>query len=104
MLQGPQSRFFRRLGQTLLDKGHEVVKVNFCGGDVFHWPSPNTRMFRKAGHEWPLWVSRLMDEVSATDLILFGDRRPLQREAVRIAETRAWGSGSSKRGISNPIS
>ena len=102
MLQGPQSRFFRRLGQTLLDKGHEVVKVNFCGGDVFHWPSPNTRMFRKAGHEWPLWVSRLMDEVSATDLILFGDRRPLQREAVRIAETRGMGVWVFEEGYLQP--
>lgn len=65
-----------------------MSKVNFCGGDVVHWPRPNTRLFRKSELHWPLWCARLMEEVKATDLLLFGDRRPLQREAVRLAETR----------------
>lgn len=87
-LQGPQSRFFRTLGLTLLDMGHSVTKVNFCGGDVIHWPRPNTLLFRKSALHWPLWLSQRMDELGTTDLLLFGDRRPLQREAVRLAETR----------------
>ncbi|MBQ7249508.1 MAG: hypothetical protein IJS21_05720, partial [Deltaproteobacteria bacterium] len=34
LLQGPQSPFFRRLGDALQRAGAQVIKVNFRGGDV----------------------------------------------------------------------
>jgi len=85
LLQGPQSRFFRTLGLRLLDLGHKVAKVNFCGGDLVHWPRPHAYMFRKSFHEWPGWFLELVRAREATDLLLFGDRRPMQHEAVRLA-------------------
>lgn len=88
-LQGPQSRFFRTLGLALLQAGHRVHKVNFCGGDLVHWPSPHARNYRKSLHNWPEWFRDLVQEVHGSDLLLFGDRRPLQHEAIRLA--RLWG-------------
>ena len=37
-LQGPHGPFFRLLGQELRKRGHEVTRVNLCGGDVLDWP------------------------------------------------------------------
>jgi capsular polysaccharide export protein len=84
-LQGPQSAFFRRLGRALRRQGAHVVKVNFCGGDVMHWPTGGTRLYRAAACDWPAWVSRVMREENVTDLLLFGDWRPLHWEAVTLA-------------------
>lgn len=88
MLQGPQSRFFRRLGGALEGLGHRVTKINFCGGDVFQWHGRGTRIFNKPFFLWPDHVSRLMDELGVTDLLLFGDLRPLHMEAVAEARRR----------------
>jgi capsular polysaccharide export protein len=87
-LQGPQSAFFRRLGRALGRLGHRVIKVNFCGGDMLHWLKPDTRLFRGGAKNWNSWVAGLMDREGVTDLLLFGDWRPLHREAVLLGQAR----------------
>ncbi|ABM29611.1 capsule biosynthesis protein [Nitratidesulfovibrio vulgaris] len=87
-LQGPHGHFFRRLGQTLIRHGDRVFRVNCCGGDVVDWPWPYTRLFRKKATYWGEWIARLMDEERVTDLHVFGDWRPLHREAVLLAKVR----------------
>lgn len=87
-LQGPQSAFFRRLGRALKRLGHKVIKINFCGGDMLHWLKPDTRLYRGSSKRWNSWVAELMDREGVTDLLLFGDWRPLHREAVLLGEVR----------------
>ena len=87
-LQGPQSRFTRRLGLAVHGCGAQVTKVNFCGGDVLHWPAPFTVLYRGARDAWPRWVSRLMEQHAVTDLVLLGDRRPMHSDAICIAHVR----------------
>ncbi len=87
-LQGPLSPFFRELGQALACAGCAVHRINFCGGDVFFWPSGNTHCWRGHVYEWPLWVAELMESCRVTDLVLMGDWRPLHREAIWIARLR----------------
>lgn len=87
-LQGPQSRFFRWLGLALTDLGHKVIKINFCGGDVLHWPRPYARVYQGRRTKWPLWVDRLLQSEQVTDLLLFGDRRPMHRDALFLAAHR----------------
>lgn len=87
-LQGPQSRFFRSLGLAIRDCGARVLKVNFCGGDVFHWPRPCTRLYRGGREDWPRWVAEVMDRRAVTDILLMGDKRPLNRDAICIARAR----------------
>lgn len=87
-LQGPHGPFFRRLGRALTRRGDTVIRVNCCGGDVVDWPWPHTRLFRKKATVWGAWIARLMDEKQVTDLHVFGDWRPLHREAVLLAKLR----------------
>lgn len=88
LLQGPQSRFFKRLGESLAGAGHRVTKVNFCGGDVLHWRGANTCIYNGPRSRWPERVAGLMDELSATDMLLFGDRREIHSVAIDVARAR----------------
>lgn len=87
-LQGPHGPFFRRLGLELARRGHGVIRVNLCGGDVVDWPSPSARSYRGRSSEWGRWIARLMDDEAVTDLLVFGDWRPLHREAILLAQLR----------------
>ena len=87
-LQGPHGPFFRRLGRALAQRGDRVIRVNCCGGDVVDWPRPHTRLFRGKATVWGKWIARLMDDERVTDLHVFGDWRPLHREAVLLAQVR----------------
>ncbi len=101
-LQGPQSRFFRRLGLNLARQGHRVIKINFCGGDVLHWPWPYARSYRGHRNRWPERVKHLLDQEQVTDLLLFGDRRPLHREAIVLAQSRGVGIHVFEEGYLRP--
>lgn len=87
-LQGPHGPFFRQLGRALARQGDTVIRVNCCGGDVVDWPWPRTRLFRDKATGWSAWIARIMDEEKVTDLHVFGDWRPLHREAVLLATIR----------------
>ncbi|HIW00518.1 MAG TPA: capsular biosynthesis protein [Candidatus Desulfovibrio intestinipullorum] len=87
-LQGPHGPFFRRLGLALLERQDRVIRVNCCGGDVADWPWPKTRVFTRDSVQWSRWIAGLMDTEGVTDLHVFGDWRPLHREAVLLARLR----------------
>lgn len=87
-LQGPQSRYFRRLGLAVRATGARVRKVNMCGGDVFLWPTPCATLYQGSRGNWPRWVADLMDRDAVTDLVLMGDNRPMHRDAICIARSR----------------
>lgn len=87
-LQGPASLFFARLGQALLHSGHQVARVNFCGGDRLFWPSGKageTIDFSGSIAEWPAYLRAEMLRRSVTDVVLFGDCRPLHAAAAIVA-------------------
>lgn len=87
-LQGPHGNFFHSLGMTLRDAGHRVVRVNICGGDVVDWHGPETVWFQGRSGDWGAWVGDLMQRENVTDLLAFGDWRPLHHEAILIARLR----------------
>jgi capsular polysaccharide export protein len=87
-LQGMATRFFERLGKALATHGHAVHRVNFNGGDRAFWRLPGAVDFCGRPEEWPEFFGRLVDEKAITDLILFGDCRPLHRAAIRVAKLR----------------
>ena len=76
-LQGPHGPWFHRLGQMLRAAGAECWRIGFNLGDRVFWPGPGYIAF--TGH---------LDGLGITDLVLYGDTRPIHAEAVRIARAR----------------
>ncbi len=87
-LQSLPARFFERLGAALAARGHGVYRINFNGGDRAFWRLPNGVDFRGREHEWPEFLDQFVTDHAISDIILFGDCRPLHRAAIRIAEQR----------------
>jgi capsular polysaccharide export protein len=87
-LQGLAARFFERLGQALLARGHRVHRVNFNGGDRKFWRLPGAVDFCAREQEWPGFFERLIVDKAISDVILFGDCRPLHRAAIAVAQSR----------------
>ena len=84
-LQGLASSFFDKLGQTLRARGHNVLRVNLNAGDWLFWRQPGAFNYRGTPQAWPAWIAALMAEHDVTDLILFGDCRPMHRTAIDAA-------------------
>lgn len=83
-LQGPPGPFFRQLGAALRCAGNDVLRVNFNGGDRVDW-GKRAIDFRQGAEAWPEEVELLIEEHHVTDLVLFGDCRPLHRAAISVA-------------------
>ena len=75
-LQGVCSPFFSRLGERLRAGGAAVSKVNFTAGDAAYWRNGEARAFRGRAQALPAFYAAAFAERGATDIVLFGDRRP----------------------------
>jgi capsular polysaccharide export protein len=87
-LQGMATRFFARLGEALDGMGYEVHRVNFNGGDWLFGPFKGAVNFAKDISAWPQFLEQRLLDWNVTDIILFGDCRPLHKEAIRVAILR----------------
>ena len=87
MLQGPHGPFFDRVGQLLRDAGAQVWRVSFNAGDEFFW-SDKARLIRHAAppEEWPEHLDRIIAEKGVTDIVLYGDVRPVHAAARDAAQ------------------
>ena len=82
LLQGLMGPLFRRVGQALRRRGYGVHKVHFNGGDRLFWRLPGGIDYRGAPEDWPDALAALIRERGITDVILFGDCRPLHIAAI----------------------
>jgi capsular polysaccharide export protein len=83
MLQGPHGPFFSRLAQALRLAGHEVLRVGFNRGDRLFWhDAASYRAYGGSLDEWPVWLDHLIAREGITDLVLYGDARPLHAAAL----------------------
>jgi len=85
LLQGPCSPFFARLGRALRDAGHLVRKVNFTVGDRLYWRGGEICAFRGPMAALPAFYAQQYEQHGITDLVLFGDCRPVHRPAIELA-------------------
>lgn len=91
-LQGPHGPFFHGLGRMLRKAGAEVWRVGFNAGDRAFWFHPSSYIpFRGTASEWPVTFAALIAEKGVTDIVLYGDTRPVHAQAV--AEARRLGLG-----------
>lgn len=84
-LQGPPGPFFARLGAALAEIGHEVFRINFNGGDRVSW-GPDATDYRGTADNWPRFFANFVTQHEISDLVLFGDCRPLHKAAHGIAK------------------
>ncbi len=86
-LQGPPGPFFARLADALSGNGHIVHRINFSGGDRWSWTGPATD-YRGKSENWPHFFDSFVRSNRITDLVLFGDCRPLHSAAHGLAVLR----------------
>ncbi len=86
-LQGPPGPFFRMLADKLTEHGAGVRRINFSGGDKHDWPR-NCVNYRGLMSRWPIFFDRVVRDWRITDLVLFGDCRPVHQAAIRMAQLR----------------
>lgn len=85
-LQGPHGPFFYGLGKMLRAAGATVYRVGFNAGDRAFWfGAPGFIPFTDQISAWPEVFSDLLNEKSVTDIVLYGDTRPIHAQAVAIA-------------------
>ena len=88
-LQGPHGPFFHRLGRMLRAAGATVHRVGFNRGDQAFWPDRPTYIpYRGTPEEWPAALAALLDRHAVTDIVLYGDTRPIHAAAVAAARMR----------------
>ncbi|WP_092835099.1 capsule biosynthesis protein [Roseovarius lutimaris] len=85
-LQGPHGPFFRRLGQMLHRANAQVWRVGFNAGDQAFWRDRNTYIpYTGSADDWPDTFRRILSDKKITDIVLYGDTRPIHAQAVEIA-------------------
>lgn len=85
-LQGPHGPFFHRLGKMLAAAGAEVWRVGFNRGDRAFWPTEASFIpYRGTVEDWPAAFRALIETHRITDLVLYGDTRPIHATAVAAA-------------------
>ncbi|MEI6099307.1 MAG: capsular biosynthesis protein [Alphaproteobacteria bacterium] len=87
-LQGPHGPFFRRLGQMLTQAGAQVWRVGFNKGDRAFWPDTASFIpYRGTPEAWSQTLRVIIAEKAITDIVLYGDTRPIHADAVGLATT-----------------
>lgn len=87
-LQGMATGYMKRLGVALTARGHAVRRITFNAGDLLFWRKAEGAHFRGRLEQFPEFLAPRLDEWAVTDVVLFGDCRPLHRAAIELARTR----------------
>lgn len=68
--------------------GAEVWRVGFNRGDQAYWGRAGYIPYTGTSEAWPGECAALFERLAITDLVLYGDTRPIHAEAVRLARAR----------------
>ncbi len=88
-LQGPHGPFFSALGRRLRASGAQIWRVGFNAGDQAFWFDRKSYIpFRETPEHWPETFTALITDKQVTDIVLYGDTRPVHAHAIAIAKSR----------------
>ena len=88
-LQGPHGPFLHRLAKMLRAAGCTVSRVGFNAGDRAFWfGGPGYIPFRGKAEDWAQTFTDIVATEDITDIVLYGDTRPIHAEAITIAKTK----------------
>ena len=86
-LQGPHGPFLHQLAKMLRKAGSKVSRVGFNAGDRAFWfGSPGYIPYTGTPEDWNARFGSLIEELGVTDILLYGDTRPIHADAVKQAE------------------
>ncbi|ARO14820.1 capsular polysaccharide export protein KpsS [Ketogulonicigenium robustum] len=86
-LQGPHGPFFASIGRMLQTAGADVWRVGFNAGDDAFWPDKSTYIaYTGTVQDWPAAYRGIIAAHGITDIILYGDTRPIHATAVAVAK------------------
>ena len=88
LLQGPHGPFFWKLGKMLRAAGATTWRVGFNAGDRAFWFSSKSFIpFVGKPDDWADEFEKLVRDKGVTDIVLYGDTRPMHAMAVDRANT-----------------
>ncbi|MEM9249698.1 MAG: capsular biosynthesis protein [Pseudomonadota bacterium] len=88
-LQGPHGPFFDALGAQLRAAGCTTWRVGFNAGDAAFWSHRSSYIpYDGAADTWGDACGPLFDTHQITDLVLYGDVRPVHAKAIVAARAR----------------
>lgn len=87
MLQGVCSPFFSQLARALVAEGEQVHRVHFNVGDMLYSRGASTRCQLRPD-ELDGFYKDLFDRQEVTDVVVFGDQRPVHKPAIKLAKRR----------------
>ena len=86
-LQGPHGPFFQRLARMVRHSGADVWRVGFNSGDRLFWQDRDRYVaYRGDAQGWPDFFKTLIAEKRVTDIVLYGDVRPIHAQAIAYAK------------------
>jgi capsular polysaccharide export protein len=87
LLQGPHGPFFWSLGKMLNAAGAKTWRVGFNAGDRAFWFASSSFIpFTDKPENWPTFFDDLITQKGITDIVLYGDTRPMHACAVARAK------------------
>jgi capsular polysaccharide export protein len=88
-LQGPHGPFFNALGKMLKAAGSDVWRIGFNKGDEVFWRDAGSYLaFDAPPEEWFDFLENVFAKKSITDIVLYGDTRPVHAQAVSLAKAK----------------
>jgi len=63
-----------------------VYRINFCGGDRWYWTSRNPWNYQDPIQNLDEYLQRKFEHHRFTDVVLFGDMRPVHKPGIRMAK------------------
>lgn len=102
LLQGPVGPFFRDLQRSFIERGFDVIKINFNGGDALFSAGCDSFNFRGSPADWSAWLNQAIAKRPPEAIVLFGDRRPYHIEAQRVAADHGVAVWSLEEGYVRP--
>lgn len=86
-LQGPHGPFFRRLSDQLRKTGAKTWRIGFNAGDQAFWPEKHSYLpFHGTQVDWADWLDRQVQDLNVSDIVLYGDTRPVHAIAIERAK------------------
>jgi capsular polysaccharide export protein len=88
-LQGPHGPFFAALAQALSAAGARSWRVGFNAGDRLFWRDRAAFIpYRGTLDGWEEALVHILDAHAITDVVLYGETRPVHATAIRVARAR----------------